>query len=239
MLGERDAERAGVLERASHELRVLHAVAVIGKDAHTRCGELTERGEPLASAADGDAARRQHLAQPGALALGAHELDDGDAVLRRVGVRHRHHRSEATERSAAAAGLDGLGFFLARLAEVHVQVDETGGDDAARGVEELAAGEPGSHLDDVTVLDGNVASTFTGLVEQRSARNDHSASCGGSHDRVSDRRSPPVPSSENRTAIRTATPLVTWSRMAEPGRSAGSTTISTPRFIGPGCITSA
>ena len=38
--------------------------------------------------------------------------------------------------------------------------------------------------------------------------------------------------------MRTATPLVTWSRITEPGNSPGSATISTPRFIGPGCITS-
>ena len=39
--------------------------------------------------------------------------------------------------------------------------------------------------------------------------------------------------------MRTATPLVTCWVMTAPGSSAGSTAISTPRFIGPGCITSA
>jgi len=37
--------------------------------------------------------------------------------------------------------------------------------------------------------------------------------------------------------MRTATPLATWSRMTEYGPSATSDAISTPRFIGPGCIT--
>ena len=40
------------------------------------------------------------------------------------------------------------------------------------------------------------------------------------------------------TAILTATPLLTCSRMTERGPSATSEAISTPRFIGPGCITS-
>ena len=39
--------------------------------------------------------------------------------------------------------------------------------------------------------------------------------------------------------MRTATPLVTWWSTIEPGSSAGSTAISTPRFIGPGCMTRA
>ena len=34
--------------------------------------------------------------------------------------------------------------------------------------------------------------------------------------------------------MRTATPLVTWSRMTEYGLSATSGEISTPRFTGPG-----
>ena len=39
--------------------------------------------------------------------------------------------------------------------------------------------------------------------------------------------------------MRTATPLATWWVMTALGRSATSGAISTPRFIGPGCMTSA
>ena len=38
--------------------------------------------------------------------------------------------------------------------------------------------------------------------------------------------------------MRTATPLFTWSKITEYGPSATSGLISTPRFIGPGCIIS-
>src|SRR4051812_8908813 len=44
------------------------------------------------------------------------------------------------------------------------------------------------------------------------------------------------PNSRYRIAIRTATPAETWSRMTEYGPSATSVEISTPRFIGPGCM---
>src|SRR5690606_39590482 len=41
------------------------------------------------------------------------------------------------------------------------------------------------------------------------------------------------------TAMRTATPISTWSVMTEAGPSAMAGSISTPRFIGPGCMTMA
>ena len=126
VLGERDPEPVGVLEGPAHQQRVLHAVAVVGEDPHAGVGELGERGQLLTAAADGDRAGRQDLAEPGSLALAAHEVDDLDAVLGRVGVRHRDDRGESAERSGPAAGLDRLGLFRARLAQVHVQVDEPG-----------------------------------------------------------------------------------------------------------------
>ena len=61
---------AGVLECAAHQLRVLHAVAVVGEQAHAGRGQLAERRQRLAGAADRDAAGRGHLAQAGARAPG-------------------------------------------------------------------------------------------------------------------------------------------------------------------------
>ncbi|SDY71305.1 hypothetical protein SAMN04487939_105140 [Lysobacter sp. yr284] len=46
-------------------------------------------------------------------------------------------------------------------------------------------------------------------------------------------------SNASSTAIRAATPLATWVRISDCGPSATSSVISTPRFIGPGCITTA
>jgi hypothetical protein len=52
------------------------AVAVVGEHPYARADELGERCQLLASPTDRDAPGRQHLAQPGGLALGAHELDE-------------------------------------------------------------------------------------------------------------------------------------------------------------------
>ena len=50
------------------------------------------------------------------------------------------HRGAPAERGGARAGLDRLGLLAARLAEVHLDVDEAGRDDAALGVEHERAG---------------------------------------------------------------------------------------------------
>ena len=135
VLRQRDAEPVGILERSTHEERVLHPVAVVGEQLHTGTGELGERGEGLPRPADGDRSGRQHLAQPGAFALTAHEVDHLDAVLRRIGVGHRDDSREPSECSGAAAGLDRLGLLPTRLTQMHVEVDEPGTDHEAGGID--------------------------------------------------------------------------------------------------------
>src|SRR5207249_3008434 len=47
---------------------------------------------------------------------------------------------------------------------------------------------------------------------------------------------PRLPARRNSTAMRTATPFVTWSRITEYGPSATSGDSSMPRLTGPGCM---
>ena len=55
VLGEHDVEPERVLHRPAHQQRVLHAVAVVGEQAHAGVGELAERRQLLAAAPDRDA----------------------------------------------------------------------------------------------------------------------------------------------------------------------------------------
>ena len=119
-----DAEAEGVLEGPPHEQWILHAVAVVGEQLDAGSRQFGERGQLLPGPADGDRRRRMNVAQPGSLALAADELDDADTVLCRVGVRHRDHCGVPAERGRARPGLDRLGFLLAGLAEMRVEVDE-------------------------------------------------------------------------------------------------------------------
>ena len=127
VLSEDDVETEGVLHRPAHQLGVLDAGPVVGEQVHAGAGEFTERGELVASAADGDRPARVHIAQsrpdPGV----ANELDHAAGVGGWVGVGHRHHRRVATEGRSAAAGLDRLGILVARFPEVGVEIDEPGG----------------------------------------------------------------------------------------------------------------
>ena len=153
-----------------------------------------------------------------------------------LGVGHRHDARVAAQRGRTRPGLDRLGFLLARLAEVGVQVDEAGRDDAARGVEHgLALGrlQRVADLDDDAVVDRGRR-----RVARRSDRRTVPPLIS-TDVTTSLSRSAPLPSRSNSTAIRTAMPLVTCWVITEPGSSDGSTAISTPRFIGPGCMISA
>ena len=76
-----------------------------------------------------------HVAVPGVATGQPHLLDDAGRVGDRVGVRHRMHGGEATERSGARAGLDRLGVFAAGLAQVRVQVDQARQRDQSVGVD--------------------------------------------------------------------------------------------------------
>ena len=170
VLGEDDVETERVLHRPAHQQRVLHAVAVVGEEAHPGVGELGERRQLLARPADRDAAGRQHLAQPGRLTLGPHEVDDATRVLGRVGVRHRHDGRVATERGGPGPGLDRLGLLLARLAQVGVEVDEPRRHDAAAGIEHrVGVAEVGSDGDDLAVVDEDVGDSLPRLVQHSTA----------------------------------------------------------------------
>ena len=74
--------------------------------------------------------------------------------------------------AGACSGLDRLGFLHARLAQVHVEVDEPGRDDAARRVEDLVTREPAPDLDDVPAAHQHVGDAFAPLVDDASAPND-------------------------------------------------------------------
>ena len=113
--------------------------------------------------------------------------------------------------AARAAALDGLRFFLTGLAEVGVQVDESGRDDAPVGSSMFGRGEVGADRDDAPV----VADDHVG-VARSPVGIDHPAAFENG---VAHRSSPsatPEPSNQYKTAMRTATPFRTWSMITEP-----------------------
>ena len=164
-------ERGRVLERAPHHLRVRDAVAVVGEHAHAEVVELAERRQLLAAPALGDATGDPHVARGPPAAL-EDRRDHRRVVERRIGVRHADDGGASTERRRPGPALDGFGLLAARLAEVHLDVDEPGRDHAALGVEHGGAGarcEAGCDLGDPSVDDADVGETFARRVDDASA----------------------------------------------------------------------
>ena len=72
-------------------------------------------------------------------------------------VRHREHGRGPTECRSARPRLDRLGLFATRLAQVRVEVDQSGSDDAPADVDDARGVEPVADRDDPTVGDEDVA----------------------------------------------------------------------------------
>ena len=162
-----------------------------------------------------------------------HRADDRGVVERRPRVRHRDHAGEPAARGGAASGLDGLGFLVARLAQVHVQVDEPR---RHARIRPRRARERRPHPRRATPR-------LRRSGRRRCARRRRAPPPCRSrvHRAPASFRQPEPPI---RAACR-APPCgrrLRWSPVPSPhysGPSATSAATSIPRFIGPGCITSA
>jgi hypothetical protein len=86
-------------------------------------------------------------------ARGEDGRDDGSIVERWLGVGHGDDGRESSERGGAGAGFDRLRLFVARLAQVRVQVDQARHDHAAGGVEHGRAFDAPSHRGHDSALD--------------------------------------------------------------------------------------
>ena len=172
----RARERGRVFERVPHHERVGHAIAVVGEHAHAEVVELAERRELLSAPALRDATGGTHVAQPNDAGAVEHRLHDSRVVDRRLGVGHADHRGAAAEGSRARSGLDRLAVFATRLPKVHLDVDESRRDDAARGVEHRRADrrrQRGADLGDHPVDDPHVGHAVAGGVEHPATLNEH------------------------------------------------------------------
>ena len=158
---DRQAEHRRVLERPPHETGVHDGTAVVGHGHDARPVHLPDLGEPLALHAgrqrtdrvDARSARHPRPLQD--------ELRHRRAVVHRVGVGHARQRGEAARERGRHAGRDRLFVFVARLAEVHVHVDQTGKHEEPAGIHDrvaLGAACPRTeHAHELVVLDQHVA----------------------------------------------------------------------------------
>ena len=158
-------ERLDVFERTTHDQRVPDAEAVVAEDADASAGSghRPELGETLALLPDSDGADRLHRGVAGGLAEGEFLLDHAGRVGHGLGVRHGEHRGESARGGRLGARQHGLGCLETGLAEVRVQVDQSGQGDEAGSIDDActAAGGAGTDLDDDAVLDRDVGAAAT------------------------------------------------------------------------------
>src|SRR5258708_39984476 len=109
---------------------------------------------------------------------------------------------EPSRRSGPRSRLDGLGVLEARLAQVHVHIDEAGRDDETGGVEHFRSGgvKICAQCRDLSIVNGHVGNS---VVLRR--RVDHTAVLD---DEPSHYAAPPS-KTRSSTAIRTAMPFST------------------------------
>ena len=136
MLGDDHVEHLGILQGPQHDGRVLHAVAVVGEPAGPRFGHHPHLGQldPLAFLRD--RAHDVDMGLTGLAALAVHVLDVGLALDGGIRVRHADDRREAGRHGRRGTAGDRLLFFVARVAEMDVNIDQAGRDQLARGVDD-------------------------------------------------------------------------------------------------------
>src|SRR5207249_2863281 len=246
VVGDRDIEGAGVLERGAHQVARGDGLAVVRDGDRPRPYHLAELRELLAALAHRDRADRVDAGEPGAQRLAHDEADGGLVVGDGVRVGHGAHGREPARHSRARPGRDGLFVLVARLAEMDVDVHESRRDDRAAHVAHggsVRCAEARAHGGDAAVLDQHGSGRVQvaarvhrpAALEQQRCRHQSVPPAAGPLAASASSGLPPA--SRYSTAMRTATPFVTWSRMTLWGPSATRESISTPRFIGPGCMT--
>ena len=234
VLRQRDVEVGQILERPPRDPRVGHRVAVVADRDRAGLAQRRQLGQLAPLPPDGDRADRQHPRVCAARPID-HARHHRRGIDRRLRIGHRADRREAAPRRRRRAAGDRLLVLFARRAQMRVQIHKPRRDHQPRRVElgfARAGGERRAQLDDPPRADAQVQRR----VEPRRGI-DHAPAA---HQRVPARLAHDAPrTSRNSTAIRIASPAETCASIRLCAPCATSEVISTPSFIGPGCITSA
>ena len=217
----------GVLQGPQQHLHVGERPVGLRERDATGIGELAHLRqlravEPLRERADGmDVGLVQ---QPGALRQHRHQPG---LVERGVGIGGAREARHATGDRRADFRLERRLVLEAGLAQSRGEIDQAGRHDETGGVDDAIRAKAPRRVADGR--DPPVGDEYgSGPVEPRRGIDDLAAADLGLHQ---------FPAMMLITAIRTAMPNVTCGRITLREPSATGESISTPRFIGPGCMT--
>lgn len=222
------AEGAGVEQRALQHLRVTQRDVGLAEADATGLGELGHFGEHFTGEAARERAEREQARALHLLGAELEHLDQAGLVEHGVGVGRADQAGDAAGHRRGHLAFEHAFVLVAGFAQPRGQVDQAGHDEAALGIERAVGAEVGRCAADgehLAVGDGHV-----GLAVDARRRIDD-APIGDQDFHAS------FPATMLITAMRTAMPNVTCGRITLCRPSTTAESISTPRLIGPGCIT--
>ena len=136
MIHHRHADHARILHRAAHQLVILDAMPVVRDRDHARLRERTDRRQFFARQTFRNRAGRQNIHARHFRGAILDPRDRARAVRGRRRVRHADDRGETARRRRARAGFDRFLPAEARLAEMHVNIDQARRDDQSGRVDD-------------------------------------------------------------------------------------------------------
>ncbi|CFL85914.1 Uncharacterised protein [Bordetella pertussis] len=223
-------EGARVLHGAPQHPGIGHRQAGLGKGHAAGLGQGGHLAEPFAAQALGQGAQRVQLCLAGLVRAVAQHFHPARLVQRRVGIRrHDQPGHAAGQRSLHFAGQRREPGAVHARRQVH-QARQHGQPARVDVLLRLEARRRLADGGDAAVRQVKVGAGVgaAGRIDQPAAGDAYRAHRHGR-----------TPATRLMAAMRTAMPNVTWSSITAWPLSATSEAISTPRFIGPGCITMA
>src|SRR5262249_17442123 len=191
---------ARVLHCMAHDLRIHHRAAVIA-DCHGACFlHIGHFGKLFTAGTASDGADGVYASKPGFPGFLDDVSRDRCIVVHGFCIGHRADGCESASDRGGRATLDGLFVLFAWLPQVHVKIDKSGANYQSIGIDHLGSGPREACADRGyrSIGDQDVDDLVPAL--------------GGIYDSArlyQELHSPTLPTSRNRIAIRTATPLAT------------------------------
>ena len=224
------ARRIG--HHALHHLRARHRPVAIGEEDGASFRHQSDLGHRLTGQANRQPARRIHPRKRRLAPALGNELHQRHIIDNGARIRHHDKARDPAAQRRARGRRQRLLVLLARLAGLGAQVDQPRRQAQPARVNRLLGvlerhTRPGTELLDDALVDEHAADGVRSRRRVQKARIEDLEA----HARPPARRCS--------TASRTATPISTCCVITERAPSAIELSISTPRFIGPGCITMA
>ncbi len=235
---DREAERLRVLQRAQQHLRVGDRHVRLREADATGVAQLGHLGQRDAGEPDRQRAERMDVRAVQRPCAMLQHLDQPGLVERRIGVGRTDQRRHAAGQRRVDLRLERRAVFGTRLAQPRRQVDEAR--DRPRGRPHRSCGrrlkssEPCACGSTTPTMRPSATSTSRGASTPRRRIEDTAVADRELHGEVGRRH---AAARMLMTAIRIAMPNVTCGRITLCEPSATDDSISTPRFIGPGCMT--